>query len=724
MKHIKNAFACLFVLCALNLSAQSTHLKKAKKLYKEKKYAKAIPHYEGALAEKESLSTKTKLANCYRLTNKTDKAEKLYNEIVQNDKVRAINYYYYGEALMSNGKYDLAKEWFLKYSKLEPDDDMGIIRAKACDDVKLIQPYFTNVLINEFSQNSELDDTAPVFYNEGIVFSSDRDMGVRLLKQKSGWTGRDYINLYYSKKKEDGSYDAAKLFSKKLNELNKNTSNFSTNSEANVAVFSRNSHHLSKRNTFNMQLYSTELKDGTSWKKAELIRFCSNEANYMHPCISPDGKQLFFVSDKGGGEGGTDIYISKLGKKGWGRPENLGHKINSSAHEGFPYMHTDGRLFFCSKGHTGYGGFDIFFSEMDSLTGTWTTPVNVGAPINSSHDDISIYLSKNDSTGAFTSSRNGGDDDIYLFEISNTPIEIAAATASTKPILSTIDLAVEKDDQTIISPIEEGEEETTVVDKEVVSEKTILPNTKIQEEKTSTQNNNAQIVESPASQTIVQEELVKATTVVKEKVEEKPSISFTDKKEEGSKIVSDQTLLVNQDPNEMDIDIVDREESLINTTPTFTDITSNRKKTVIRNDVVETNKYEELVSYLAEQQLLVGSSFRLTEAHYQNNEYQVSTQIAEELNRVIDLMYKFPNLKIELGGHTSSLGSEQDNMKLSLDRAKAAATYLSNNGIAKSRVETKAYGEKFPLNHCVNGAKCSPQEHNHNHRIELKVTAF
>ena len=125
---------------------------------------------------------------------------------------------------------------------------------------------------------------------------------------------------------------------------------------------------------------------------------------------------MFFISDSKKGNGGTDIYVSYRTKKGWGRPQNLGPNINTSANEGFPFMHSDGRLFFCSKGHVGYGGFDIFFSKQDE-NGNWSTPVNLGRPINSSFDDITIFLNEDGQSGLFTSSREGGDDDIYLFEL-------------------------------------------------------------------------------------------------------------------------------------------------------------------------------------------------------------------------------------------------------------------------------------------------------------------
>jgi hypothetical protein len=152
----------------------------------------------------------------------------------------------------------------------------------------------------------------------------------------------------------------------------------------------------------------------------------------MHPAISPDGKELFFTSDKPGGEGGTDIYVATRTAKGWGVARSLGNMVNTPSNEGFPFMHPDGRhLFFCSKGHAGFGGFDIFVTQRDAY-GNWANPINVGKPINSPSDDISICIAKDNKHGMFTSSRDGGDDDIFLFNVKTSiitpPHTVAADT--------------------------------------------------------------------------------------------------------------------------------------------------------------------------------------------------------------------------------------------------------------------------------------------------------
>ena len=223
IKHFRFLFLCFFsLLLSFNISyAQKEGFKKADRLYKLREYAKAIPLYEKALSVKDKASARFKLGYCYRMLNQMDKAETLFASMIGEKRIKPITYFYYGEALMSNGKYDEAKVWFKEFQKLKPDDDRAAQMVKACDEVRYIEPHFPDIQITAFSQNSTVDDTAPVYHNNGIIFSSDRKAGISLLKQKSRWTGREYIKLYFSEQLEDGSFAPPKKYSRKFNALNK-----------------------------------------------------------------------------------------------------------------------------------------------------------------------------------------------------------------------------------------------------------------------------------------------------------------------------------------------------------------------------------------------------------------------------------------------------------------------------------------------------------------------
>lgn len=404
-----------FLLCACSLAmwGQKKQLDKANKHYNNGEFGAAMKLYETVEINPNSVGVRSKLAYCYLMNNRIEDAEKIYAAVVQHKRARPETFFLYGKCLMGNEKYDEAKVWFEKYAELKPKDERTIIMLRACDEVRHIEPHFKNFKIAIFPKNSEADDNSGVFWNGGVVFTSDRPTNGNLLKEKSGATGRDFLNIYYSKQPtEDIQFTKPERLSAKLSELNKNTANATFSGDSSMIVFSRNSNVLNRSSSYNLQLYSAKAKNN-SFKKIKKLKFCSGEINYMHPALSPSGNLLFFTSDKPGGEGGTDLYVSQRNGDKWSIPKNMGELVNSPGNEGFPFMDDEGNLYFCSKGHVGYGGYDIFMTKRDKL-GRWQKPKNLGRPINSSYDDVSISIEKGGKRGIFTSSRLGGDDDLFL----------------------------------------------------------------------------------------------------------------------------------------------------------------------------------------------------------------------------------------------------------------------------------------------------------------------
>jgi Tol biopolymer transport system component len=138
-------------------------------------------------------------------------------------------------------------------------------------------------------------------------------------------------------------------------------------------------------------------------------------------CISPDGKTLFFTSERPGGSGNSDIWmVKRLTKTTWDKPVNLGPEINSDFDEVGLFLAPDGKtLFFCSNGKGSMGGHDIFKTTLEN--GKWSKPVNLGYPINSDKSDGPFVISANAQTGYFASNRDGGlgESDIYQVDLSN-----------------------------------------------------------------------------------------------------------------------------------------------------------------------------------------------------------------------------------------------------------------------------------------------------------------
>ena len=145
------------------------------------------------------------------------------------------------------------------------------------------------------------------------------------------------------------------------------------------------------------------------------------------PCVSADGKELYFVSRR---NGNADIYCAKRNAdRSWGEPQNLGAPINTKGSEMAPFLHPDGKtLYFSSDKHIGMGGFDLFMSRRGE-DGQWQEPVNLGFPINTSGDEINFFVAADGKTAFISSQREGGRGgyDIYTFEL---PEEIRSDSAN------------------------------------------------------------------------------------------------------------------------------------------------------------------------------------------------------------------------------------------------------------------------------------------------------
>jgi hypothetical protein len=141
----------------------------------------------------------------------------------------------------------------------------------------------------------------------------------------------------------------------------------------------------------------------------------SREYSVLHPCVVPEGDKMFFASDIAGGFGGFDLYVCYLENGEWSKAVNLGPEINTEGDEIYPFYSLDEYLYFSSDGQTGLGGFDIYFSK--SKRGIWAPVVNLGAPLNSPKDEISIVMDSSCSFGYFSSNRvQGMNMDIYNFK--------------------------------------------------------------------------------------------------------------------------------------------------------------------------------------------------------------------------------------------------------------------------------------------------------------------
>lgn len=387
-------------------------LEKANKLYKAKRYAEAIPIYKEILDQDLNKSVLLKLGRSHRQINNITAALENYKILTQQPEVKSEYQLEYVELLIINGDYLEARRALQGVPTVQTTVNEIFRLTSMINNNFDLKPLHDSVTLKPFIFNTPLtDENSPYLLDDKILYTSDQSPSAKI-KNKSGLTGRSYYKVWESEMEAE-VYTKPKLLSSKVNATNKNTANAFLDANAQNIYFTKNDNIKDRKDFYNMQLYVAEIKNG-KFGKADKLELNSSEYNFMHPCISEDGQTLLYVSDRPG-EGGTDIYMSRRKKDGWSRGKNLGPVINTMANEGYPFIDKEGNLYFCSKGHSGLGGYDIFFAER-SQDNTWQKPINLGRPFNSQQDDISIFLLKNGKEGAFTSSRNGSDD-IFLFSI-------------------------------------------------------------------------------------------------------------------------------------------------------------------------------------------------------------------------------------------------------------------------------------------------------------------
>jgi outer membrane protein OmpA-like peptidoglycan-associated protein len=265
--------------------------------------------------------------------------------------------------------------------------------------------------------SDKYDEFSPIYFKNGLVFCSNRNLG---LSYHSTSENKGLFKIYYIDTTRKAEWESAKLFSKNLTTI-LNDGPVTFNSSRDTIYYSRNQDVSSKLSNISgprnkLGIFSAVLIAG-QWTKVRELRINNEWYNVTTPCLSPDGKKLFFASDKPGGFGGSDLYYSEWKNNRWEDPVNLGPVINTKGNESYPFINPSGELFFSSDGHPGHGGKDIFFSIFSDST--WLTPVCLDAPINSEFDDFGIVTDTLMTEGYFSSNRDKSID-IYHFR-TNSP---------------------------------------------------------------------------------------------------------------------------------------------------------------------------------------------------------------------------------------------------------------------------------------------------------------
>ncbi len=535
--------------------------------------------------------------------------------------------------------------------------------------------------------NSAHLDFSPVIYGEGLVFIGNKKKG-QVFDQE---INEAYFELKYLPLNSESA--SISDFSPALNidDVHKGPCSFSQQDR--VVYYTKEKRFRDDRDAVLKILKA--YKDENDWIPDGEFPFNSDEFSNMHPAVSPDGSYMIFSSNREGGIGGYDLYISKYENGYWKEPENLGSAINSFGDESFPFVHDNGSLVFSSDGRGGYGNLDLFISRKEN-NNIWKLSQNLGEPFNTKADDFGVTVDQEGKSGYFTSNRKGGKgkDDIYEF----TAIENIFNTEGYIPVKA----------------VENFQFATLILDKET---KNPIENAEIY----------AIPFVSESTDLIISNFDIKSIDVVSAGDE----IVMNLKPKEGA-----MTRYLNiSDENGKSNFLMDRKsryfifaqrngyisaQTAIDAESIVPEITLLMSKEEPKEETPASATYIPQ-PYTIEQALDRRELVVFNEIYYDYNSATLKIGATSELDLLLDYLLKNPQLRVQLSSYTDARGERDYNQSLSIRRAQSAKSYLVSRGISDFRVVASGRGENNIRNHCSNGVSCSDTEHEYNRRTEVEI---
>lgn len=365
-----------------------------------------------------------KMGRCYRLLNISARASAAFQNALRYEYPDSTTHFMLAQALHADGKYAAALRSYDKYLEFCPDDSLAINCAEGCRTAQEIRARGSRYVVKQAKLfNSRRADFCPMYLGadcDQIYYTSTTEKATG--DKKSEITGMKNADVFFSKKNEKGEWERPEPVEGELN----------TEFDEGIVAFSPDAQtmYLTKaRRELNaptsVEIYTSTRSDA-KWSAPVKFEITADTlSTFGHPAVSPDGEYLYFVSDMPGGYGGKDIWRISL-KERQGSLVNLGPDINTEGNDDFPYVRSDGSLYFSSDGHPGMGGLDIFRATAvgDPADLRWEVE-NMGFPINSAGDDFGITFGKGEN-GFFSSNRGDarGYDHIYSFEYDPVRITI------------------------------------------------------------------------------------------------------------------------------------------------------------------------------------------------------------------------------------------------------------------------------------------------------------
>lgn len=729
----------LFILIILITSCYSSHIRKGDAAAYNLQFVKAAKHYERALKIRNTYEINSKLAIIYDRMNKKSIAETYYLKAIESDSLTPEFKLMAAKNFLSNNQHDEGIRLINEYLNDRPED--SVAREWLLDRSRI--GYIDELDSSQFSvEELQLGGFANTF---GAIRHDNTVYFIGTTEKKPGekvnpWTGQSFTDIFQVDRAESEDitssssqtnlnevdlkfgqkilhsgfvYSSPKIAIKSL----LHDGSLTMNSEGNVAYVTRSAVNKSGKvlfdNTSTNQLIISKFVcdvDG-KWKLVSDLPFNQTYSSALHPVLTADEQTMFFASDRPGGEGANDLFMSTFNGVDWGEPVNLGPRINTYGNEVFPFAYHKDTLFFSSDAHGGMGGFDVYRTVFDGTK--WSLPENFKAPVNSPHDDFAFFKNEDAQTGYFSSNREGRDN-IYYWEFND-------------PVFTMIGKVVDKDHEPVKGTtvvLREGKNPVDSVKTDRKGDFTMNLEWKKEYEVSGHQKDiltdtafasTKNIYKSDSIYVELELNLPKFTVhgiVVDKKSRKKISDVQVELHNKSGALLND----IQSDVNGEFVFRLDRDEAYF--------VDANKKnyfsaKVDFNTINLKESKVIEVVLEIEE--VIPELPIVLNNIYYDYNKWDIRSDAVGDLDNLYSFMLKNPELKIELGSHTDSRGTEEYNNGLSKNRAKSAVNFLINKGINKNRFVFKGYGESQLINQCKDGVICTEEEHQKNRRTEFKV---
>jgi outer membrane protein OmpA-like peptidoglycan-associated protein/tetratricopeptide (TPR) repeat protein len=731
-----NGLVYIVAICASLLSF-STHAQKsdkealADKYYDQFSYVKAINQYESL--RNISIQGLRNLALAYRRTNQLEKSRQTFEKFMDNIEVTSEDIFDYATILRMNGNYDESLKWLDKFIRAKPDDNRAKIFARSSIIIPQLLKDEGRYKITHLGINTNDQEFGAAYYMNNVVFASTRE-GVNIIKRIYNWNERPFLNLYISELNDDMELRRPKQFRKQLNKkLHEGPAAF-TSDGLFMALTRNNYEEKSSDRSIKFEIYFYKRNQKGDWELKQPFKLNNKEYNVGHAWLSSDGTIMYFSSDMPGGYGGSDIYrITRTSDNNWGDAINLGPSINTESDEMFPFYHEQmGVLFFSSNGHIGLGGLDIYFSP-DMGSGKFQQVTNAGTPLNTRFDDFSLIIDENMKRGYFSSNREGGkgDDDIYALDLIK-PLNIGKRVIGIAKdirgnVLPETTVYLYDKNGVLLQSVITNQYGKFGFNVEPDSEYNLLGHKENYIDGTNTANTNTKRDEVVADLILGKDSAIALYTIVKDA---KTAIPLDGVHIDIQNNLTNEVFITSITSLSGDVLKVINNKNIGDSISYKITLSKDGyfDKTIMFSQRIQKPGIVPVVITMDEKLTDLAQLIDINPIRFDLNKYTIRPDAAIELDKIVKLMNKYPDMKIELISHTDCRGSTTYNKRLSSKRAKSSAQYVQAKITNPTRIIYRGYGELSPLNDC--GCKddefvnCTEDDHHKNRRTEYRIISI